>query len=139
MKKGDIIQYGLYDDEVDLLEAIEIAKEHGLQIMDVFTPFPVHGLDVALGLKESRLHVVGFLFGALGMVTAFCGMSWIMAWDWPVMIGGKPFQATLSFIPITFEITVLFSAIGLVLTFLLINGLGPGVVNPILDRRITDD
>lgn len=139
MKKGDIIQYGLYDDETDLLKAVELAKERNLEITDVLTPFPVHGLDKALGLKESRLHIVGFLFGALGLVTAFGGMSWISVSDWPIVFGGKPFWAVLSYIPITFEITVLFTAIGLVVTFYLINGLGLGVKNPILDRRITDD
>lgn len=139
MKKGDIIQYGLYDDEQDLLKAIDVAKNKDLEIADVFTPFPVHGLDKALGMKESRLHIVGFLFGALGLVTAFGGMSWISVSDWPIVFGGKPFWAALSYIPITFELTVLFCAIGVVVTFYLINGLGLGVRSPMLDRRITDD
>ncbi len=139
MKRGDNIRYGLYDDEQDLLKAVDVAKARELTIKDVFTPFPVHGLDKALGLKESRLHIVGFIFGALGAITAFGAMSWIFVYDWPVIIGNKPHWPVLSFIPITFELTVLFSSIGMVVTFCLINAIGPGVVNPILDRRITDD
>ena len=66
-------------------------------------------------------------------------MTWIFTRDWPVIFGGKPYWPVPSFIPITFELTVLFAAIGMVVTFYIINGQGPGVNNPILDPRITDD
>lgn len=139
MKKGDRVLYGLYDDEQDLLRAVKSANEKKLRIMDVFTPFPVHGLDDLLDLSESRLHIVGFWFGLLGAITAFGGMSWIFVFDWPLVYGGKPHWPVLSFIPITFELTVLFSSIGMFFTFLLINGMAPFVSNPVLDRRTTDD
>ncbi len=133
------IVFGLYDDEEDLKSAVRKANEDHLQIMDVFTPFAVHGLDPILGLAESRLHIGGFVYGLMGTLTAFLGMSWIMAKDWPVIIGGKPYWAILSFIPITFELTVLFASIGMVVTFYVINGQGPGIKNPIIHPRITDD
>ncbi|MFZ1580013.1 MAG: quinol:electron acceptor oxidoreductase subunit ActD, partial [Saprospiraceae bacterium] len=75
--------YGLYDDEEDLLRAVKLAKTDHLDIYDVFSPFPVHGLDPLLGLEESRLHQAGFIYGALGTMTAFLGMSWIFTKDWP--------------------------------------------------------
>ncbi|MBK7638349.1 MAG: DUF3341 domain-containing protein [Saprospiraceae bacterium] len=131
--------YGLYDDEEDLLHAVKTAKNSHLEIHDVFSPFPVHGLDPILGLEESRLHQAGFIYGALGMLTAFLGMTWIFTKDWPNIFGGKPYWSVPAFIPITFEMTVLFSAIGMTVTFYIINGLGPGVVNKHLDDRITDD
>ena len=131
--------YGLYDDEEDLLRAVKLAKTDHLDIYDVFSPFPVHGLDPLLGLEESRLHQAGFIYGALGTMTAFLGMSWIFTKDWPNIFGGKPYWSVPAFIPITFEMTVLFSAIGMTVTFYVINGLGPGVVNKHLDDRITDD
>jgi len=134
----DII-YGLYNDEEDLLEAVKGANAYHLEIMDVYTPFPVHGLDPLLGLSESRLHIAGFVYGMLGTLTAFLGMSWIFTKDWPIIFGGKPHWSVPAFIPITFEVTVLFASIGMVLTFYIINGLGPGVVNPTIDLRITDD
>jgi len=133
------VLFGLYDDEQDLMSAVRKANEKHLEIMDVYSPFPVHGLDPILGLKESRLHIVGFIFGALGTLTAFGFMTWALASDWPIIYGGKPYWPVPSFIPITFELTVLFASIGMVVTFYTICGMGPGVSNPVLHDRITDD
>jgi len=131
--------YGLYDDEEIMMEAVKKAKADHVEIYDVYTPFPVHGLDPLLGLAESRLHIAGFVYGALGTMTAFLGMTWVFTKNWPVVFGGKPYWSVPAFIPITFELTVLFSAIGIVVTFYTVCGLGPGVTNPYLDSRITDD
>jgi len=139
MKKRKDVVFGIYGDEQDLLSAVKNAKEKGLEIMDVYSPFPVHGLDPLLGLKESRLHIGGFFFGLLGTLTAFLGMTWIFTKDWPIIFGGKPYWAVPSFIPITFELTVLFSAIGMTISFYVVSGLGFGVENFILDERISDD
>ena len=121
------------------MHAIEVANERHLEIMDVFTPFPVHGLDDVLHLEESRLHQAGFVYGTLGTLTAFLGMTWIFTRDWPIIFGGKPYWSVPAFIPITFELTVLFASIGMVVTFYTICGLAPGFVNPILDPRTSDD
>jgi hypothetical protein len=133
------IIFGLYDDEEDLKTAVRKANADHLQIMDVLTPFPVHGLDPLLGLAESRLHIGGFVYGMLGTLTAFLGMTWIFTRDWPQIYGGKPYWPILSFVPITFELTVLFASIGMVVTFYVINGQGPGIKNPIIHPGITDD
>jgi len=140
MKKGHTeVLYGLYNDEEILLDAVRKAKKEHLEIMDVFTPFPIHGLDPILGLAESRLHQAGFVYGATGTCTAFLFMTWVFTRDWPIIFGGKPYWSVPAFIPITFELTVLFAAIGMVVTFYVICGLGPGVTNEVLDDRITDD
>ena len=133
------VLYGLYDDETDLLKAVHHAKHEELDIMDVYTPFPVHGLDEALHLSESRLHIAGFIYGAIGALTGFLAMTWIFTRDWPIIFGGKPYWSVPSFIPITFELTVLFASVGMVVTFFTVCGMGPGVSNPTLDDRITDD
>lgn len=138
-KENTEVLFGLYDDETDLLKAVKAAKDDHLDIMDVFTPFPVHGLDPLLGLSESRLHIAGFIYGAIGTLTAFLFMTWVFTRDWPIIFGGKPYFSAPAFIPITFELTVLFASVGMVVTFYIICGLGPGVVNPSLDDRITDD
>ena len=75
----------------------------------------------------------------LGTLTAFLGMTWIFTKDLPIIFGGKPYWSVPSFIPITFEVTVLFASIGMVVSFYIVCGLGPGVVNAYLDDRITDD
>ncbi len=139
MKKQKEVLFGLYDDEEVLLSAVKDAKDQHLDIMDVFTPFPVHGLDPILGLSESRLHQAGFVYGATGTLTAFLFMTWVFTRDWPMIFGGKPYWSVPSFIPITFELTVLFASIGMVVTYYAVNGQGPGVTNPVLDDRITDD
>jgi hypothetical protein len=134
----DII-FGLYDDEQDLLKAVKQANAKHLSIDDVYSPFPVHGLDPLLGLEESRLHIAGFVYGMIGTLTAFLGMTWIFTKDWPIIFGGKPYWSIPAFIPITFELTVLFACVGMVITFYIVCGMGPGVTNPTLDDRITDD
>ncbi len=133
------IVFGLYDDETDLLKAVKTANADHLDIYNVYTPFPVHGLDPLLGLEESRLHIAGFIYGLIGFLTAFLGMTWVFTKDWPIIFGGKPYWSVPAFIPITFELTVLFASVGMTITFYVINGLGFGVTNPILHDRITDD
>ncbi len=139
------VLYGIYNDDEVLLNAIHKAHHDHLEIFDVYSPFPIHGMDTVLGLEESRLHVVGFIFGMLGTLTALIGISWIFGGallfegDWPTVFGGKPYWSLPSFIPITFELTVLFCAIGMTVVFYIICGLGFGVNNPILDERLTDD
>lgn len=140
MEKGNTeVLYGLYDDEEILLKAVKQAKDEHLEIMDVFTPFPVHGLDHVLGLSESRLHITGFVYGAIGALTSFLFMTWVFTRDWPIIFGGKPYWSVPAFIPITFEVTVLFAAVGMVVTFYTICGMAPGVWPKTLDDRITDD
>lgn len=136
---GRNILFGLYDDEEKLLEAVKVANADHLEIDDVYTPFPVHGLDPLLGLAESRLHVAGFVFGSIGCLLGFGFMTWVFTRDWPIIFGGKPYWSVPAFIPITFELTVLFAAVGMVLCFYVICGLGPGAEPRRLHDRITDD
>ncbi len=139
MSKHNEVLYGLYNDEEILMDAIRTAKKKGLDIGEVYTPFPVHGLDDCLGLSESRLHIAGFVYGILGTMTAFGVMTWVFTREWPIIFGGKPYFSAPAFIPITFELTVLFACVGMVITFYTICGMGPGITNPVLDDRITDD
>ncbi len=137
--KNKEVLFGLYNDEEILLTAVQRAMDDHLDIMDVYSPFPVHGLDPIMGLEESRLHQAGFVYGSIGTLTAFLFMTWVFTRDWPVIFGGKPYWSVPAFIPITFELTVLFAAIGMVVTFYTVCGLGPGVEAKTLDDRITDD
>jgi hypothetical protein len=79
--KNKEVLFGLFDDETQLLSAVADARKTHMDIDDVYTPFPVHGLDPILGLEESRLHIVGF-FGLLGTMTAFFGITWIFTKDY---------------------------------------------------------
>ena len=79
---------------------------------DVYTPFPIHGLDRAMGLRETSLHTAGFIYAIIGTTTALSFMTWVFTKDWPLNIGGKPHFALPAWIPITFELTVLCSCSG---------------------------
>jgi hypothetical protein len=128
-----------YHDEEVLFPAVEKVRHSGYKLHDVYTPFPVHGLDHALGLKETDLHVAGFIYGITGTATALGFMSWIFTSDWPINFGGKPHFSLPAFIPITFELTVLFSAVGMVLTFCYLNQIMPGVKKHVFHPRQSDD
>jgi hypothetical protein len=116
-----------YDDEAPLFDAVHKVRHSGYKLHDVYTPFPVHGLDTAMGLKETDLHIAGFIFGITGTSTALGFMSWIFTSDWPINYGGKPFFSLPAMIPITFELTVLFAAVGMVLTYCYLNQIMPGL------------
>jgi hypothetical protein len=130
---------GVYDDDDVLLAAIPSLREKGARILEAFTPFPVHGIDPALGIKRSRLPQAAFIFGATGTTCALCLQILTLGFDWPMNIGGKPHLAFPSFIPVSFELTVLFAALGMVGTFLLSSGLGPGSNKTVFDPRSSDD
>src|SRR5664279_2683222 len=103
-----------FDDEVSLLEAVRILRDKKETINDVRSPFPVQGLDEALSIKRSRIPVVGFIFGALGAILAFGFQAWVFTASYPLIIGGKPFFSVPTFVPITFEVTVLFAGLSMV-------------------------
>lgn len=130
---------GLFDHEDKLVNAIRAFKKKGIDITQTLTPFPVHGLENELGYEGSRLHTAGFLFGMTGMTLALFLMTWVSVSNYPINIGGKPFFALPAFIPVTFELTVLFAAVGMVMVYLKRNQLFPGNIPRIYDDRITDD
>jgi hypothetical protein len=130
---------GCYDDEEVLFPAVKKVRNSGYKLHDVYTPFPVHGLDHALGLKDTDLHVAGFIYGITGTATAVGFMSWIFLSDWPINFGGKPHFSLPAFIPITFELTVLFAAVGMVLTFCYLNQIMPGVKKHVFHPRQSND
>jgi hypothetical protein len=130
---------GTFEDEKVLFPAVKNVRRAGYKIHDVYTPFPVHGLDHALGLRETSLHTMGFIYGITGTSVAIGGMGWIFTTDWPLNIGGKPHFPLPAFIPIAFELTVLFSAVGMVWTFCWLCKMMPGVKKHHFSPRATDD
>lgn len=128
-----------FDHEEDLLESIVRVREQGWRIVDVFLPYPIHGLDHALGLRPSRLTWVAFVCGALGVAFALWFQFWASAVDWPLNIGGRPWNSLLAFVPLTFEMMVLFAGLGIVAAFLLRCRLYPGKTPGLPVPRATDD
>ena len=140
---ADKILHAVYDDDDKLLDAVKQIKAANYEIEEVYTPFPVHGLDKAMGLKETRLAITAFIYGCIGFCFGIWMMNHIMILDWPQNIGGKPSFSFIenmpSFVPIMFELTVFFSAHLMVITFYLRSKLWPfkEAENPIPET--TDD
>ncbi|MBD41473.1 MAG: hypothetical protein CMC66_03645 [Flavobacteriaceae bacterium] len=135
--------HAIYDDDDKLLSAVKHLRSCGVSIKDVFTPFPVHGLDHALDLKPTRIAIAAFIYGCIGLTTAILMINYIMIVDWPQNIGGKPsfsFMENLpAFVPVIFELTVFFAGHLMVITFYMRSSLWPfkKAENPIPET--TDD
>lgn len=133
----------IFDDDETLLSAVKSVVERGYEIAEVYTPFPIHGLDKAMGLAPTRIAITSFIYGLIGCSLAVLMMWYMMIYDWPQDIGGKPsfsyFSNMPAFVPIMFELTIFCAAHLMVFTFMCRCVLYPGksVANP--DPRTTDD
>jgi len=129
----------VFDDEQPMLQAVKKIREAGGQIIDVLTPFPVHGLDPALSMKRSRIPWIGFFGGLLGGLLGFGFQAWVFTVDYPLVFGGKPLLSVPSFIPVTFECTILFAALSMAGAFMIKSKLKPDRDFEPIDPAITDD
>ena len=135
--------HAIYTDDDVLMSAVKKVKAERHHIEEIYTPFPVHGLDKAMGLAPTRIAITSFLYGCVGLIVAIVMMNYIMIEDWPQNIGGKPSFSYIenmpAFVPIMFELTVFFAAHLMVITFYLRSRMWPfkEAENP--DPRTTDD
>ena len=135
--------HAIYTDDDVLMSAVKKVKAERYHIEEIYTPFPVHGLDKAMGLAPTRIAITAFIYGLIGLTVAIVMMNFIMIEDWPQNIGGKPsfsyIQNMPAFVPIMFELTVFFAAHLMVITFYLRSRMWPfkNAENP--DPRTTDD
>ncbi len=135
--------HAIYNDDDLVLEAVKKAQAANYHIREVFTPFPIHGLDKAMGMKPTRLAIVSFLFGITGLAFAIWMTDYMMIRDFPQNIGGKPsfswWENMPAFVVVMFEFTVFFSGHFMVITYYLRSRLWPfkEAENP--DPRTTDD
>lgn len=135
--------HALYTDDDVLMHAVKKVKLAKHHIEEIYCPFPVHGLDKAMGLAPTRIAITAFIYGCIGLSVAITMMNFIMIEDWPQDIGGKPSFSYLenlpAFVPIMFELTVFFAAHLMVITFYMRSRLWPfkEAENP--DKRTTDD
>ena len=104
MVEGNKYIHAVYDDDDTLLNAVKVLKENKCGIDEVYTPFPVHGLDKVMGIDETRIAIMSFIYGCVGLLVAILMINFIMIEDWPQNIGGKPsftfFENLPSFVPV---------------------------------------
>ncbi|MDG1428183.1 MAG: DUF3341 domain-containing protein [Crocinitomicaceae bacterium] len=140
---ADKVIYAMYDDDDVLKDGAKMLVSKGVKVTDVYSPFPIHGIDPIIGIKNTRLGIMSFVYGLIGLTLATYGMWFFMIDDWPMNIGGKPSfsykENFLSFMPITFEFTVLCAAHGMAITYLIVNKTLPGMPAQNPDPRTTDD
>ncbi len=122
-----------------LLEAVKRLKLDGYRVIDTYTPFPVHGMDEAIGLKPSRLPRACLVFALLGLAIALGVQIWTSAYDYPLIVGGKPLVALPAFVPVAFELTVLLAGLGVVASLFLVSGMRPKFKVPNLHPGVNDD
>ena len=130
---------GSFGDPDELMHGIDQLQENRISIYDVYTPMPIHGIEAKLGVPPSRLPTVAFIFGCIGLTLGASLLYYTMVYDWPMNIGGKPAFAAPAFVPVTFEITILLTALGMVATFFYRNHFFPGRAPRVMDLRATDD
>lgn len=135
--------HGLFGDEEVLKASAKALVAKGVHVKDVFSPFPIHGIDPIIGVPPTRLHIAGFIYGLCGMSLALFMFWFTLIMDWPMNIGGKPNFSLLvnlpAFIPVTFEMTVFCAAHGMCVTYFIRNTIYPGKKNWNPDLRTTDD
>ncbi len=135
--------HAIYNDDDVLMDAVKKVKAERYHIEEIYTPFPVHGLDKAMGLAPTRIAIASFIYGLVGLSVAIIMMNFIMIKDWPQNIGGKPSFSYIenmpAFVPIMFELTVFFAAHLMVITFYLRSRMWPFKKSENPDPRTTDD
>jgi hypothetical protein len=129
--------YGLmaeYEDPNTLVLAAHKAYEEGYRKMDAFSPFPIEELSEAIGFHKNNLPLLVLIGGVLGCIGGYSLCYWVSVKAYPIIVGGKPFHSWPSFIPVTFETTVLLAALAAVLGMLALNGL-PEPYHPVFNVR----
>lgn len=128
----------LFQKPYGLIQAAKVLKERKATLFDCFTPYPIHGLDQAMGLPRSRIPLVTLVFGLTGCTLGFYMQYWMSVIDWPIIIGGKPFNSWPAFIPITFECTILLGGLATAAALFAICRL-PNFKVKILDPELTNN
>jgi hypothetical protein len=133
------IEVATFEDPHALVEAARACRERGIEVAGGHSPHPVHGLEEAPGIPRSRLPVVCFAGGFAGLLLALWFQYWASATDWPLDVGGKPWNSLPAFLPVGFEMTVLLAGLSTAAALLLRSRLWPGREARLVDARATDD
>jgi hypothetical protein len=129
--------YGIiaeFDTPASVLHAAEKVRDAGFRRWDVFTPYPIHGMDQAMGIKNSKVGYISFTGAVLGYTTGMIMIWWMNAVDYPIIVGGKPMFSPFGAFPPSYELTILFGSFGALLGMLFLNKL-PRLHHPLLKHR----
>jgi hypothetical protein len=128
-----------YTSEAKLMNALHACRDAGVTVLDVRSPYPIHGVDELVGIPRSRLPAACLAGGLIGLVLALWFQYWTSAVDWPINVGGKPWNSLPAFAPVAFELTVLFAGLSVIGGLFLRSRLFPGCRRRVSNPRVTDD
>jgi hypothetical protein len=128
-----------FADAEALLRAVRAARAESYRIFDAYAPYPIHGLDEAMGIRRTRLPWVTLVAACSALAFAALFQFYAAVWDWPLNVGGKPDNSSLAFIPVAFELTVLAGGLATVAALFLRARLYPGKMERLLAEGVTDD
>jgi hypothetical protein len=129
---------GTFQDADSLMSAVRPMRSENFRIFDVYSPYPIHGLDEAMGIRRTRLPFVTLLVGLMGLSIAV-SLQYFTIMDWPLNVGGKPQNSTLAFLPICFELTVLLGGLATVAALFLRTRLYPGKMEQLPAEGVTNN
>lgn len=124
--------------EADVVNAAAAAQEKGFIIHDVYTPYPIHGIEKFKGFGETNLPWIGGIAGVLGLMGAFIFQFWASWVDWPLIVGGKPMNSWPAFVPVAFEVLILLAGLISVIALLSISRLWPSRKAPVIHEALDD-
>lgn len=127
---------GIFLEEGKVLKAAQKVRESGFIKFDAITPYPVHGMEEACGIKRSFIPYVTFVAGCVGLLAALALVYYTSVYDWPINVGGKPLFSLPAFVPIMFELTILFAALSSVGTLFYVCNM-PKIDPPVIDKDLT--
>lgn len=133
------IDVAVFTSEAALLGAVRTCREQEFEIVDVRSPHPVHGLDEAAGIRRTRLPVVTLVAGIAGFSLGTWLQFWTSSTDWPIDVGGKPWDSMAAFLPVTFELTVLAAGLATVAALFIRCRLRPAGRATLTELGTTDD
>jgi hypothetical protein len=133
------VEAAVFTSEAALLAAARECRARGVEIVDVHSPYPVHGIDEIAGIRRSRISVVCLAGGVAGLSLGLTLEYWASATDWPIDVGGKPWDSLPAFLPIAFELTILFAGLSTVAALLVRSRLLPGREPRLVPAGVTDD
>jgi hypothetical protein len=130
---------GVFENEEDTMSAVSASRAKGLTVVDVFAPYAIHEMDKAMGLEPSKLPWVCLALGLAGATLKVWFEFWTTAVDWPLNVGGKPWNSLPAFVPVTFEVMVLFAGVSTVIALFIAAQLWPWKRPSLPVPRVTDD
>lgn len=127
-------KYGLvavFETPAEIMHAAEKVRDAGFRNWDVITPFPIHGMDAAMGMSRSKVPFFAFIGGTCGFIGGNAMIAWMNAINYPLIVHGKPYYSPFVAFPVSYEMTILFAAFGSIIGMFIMNRL-PMHYHPVL-------